>query len=76
MKTLQVDILEPKAIKLLRELANLKLIQFQEVTDSKKEFKKLVNKIRSRGGDELSTEEIIAEIDVVRAKNHKNEDYN
>ena len=68
MKTLQVDILEPKAIKLLRELANLKLIQFQEVTDSKKEFKKLVNKIRSRGGDELSMEEIIAEIDVVRVE--------
>lgn len=50
MATIEVEIINPKAKKLLENLASLKLIRISEKTDYKKEFKELLAKFRSNKG--------------------------
>lgn len=69
MNTIQVDILNPKAGKLLKDLAVFDLIAIREIADDG--FMKLVNKIRSKAkGNPLSLEEITKEVETVRAKRY------
>ena len=46
MDFIRIEILNPKARKLLKNLAELKLIRISDFSDKKIEFKKLLNKLR------------------------------
>jgi hypothetical protein len=70
MKTYQVQILEPKATKLLQDLANLKLIKIKEIKDTEEQFFELVEKLRSKPGKKPSLKEITKEVEIVRSKRY------
>lgn len=66
---MQIEILDPKARKLLKSLAELNLISITKPSEDK--FLTLVNKIRSRAkNDPPSLEEITAEVEMVRSKRY------
>ena len=70
MPTIQVDILNPKASKLLKNLADLKLISIREI---KKDdgFLKVIKKFRSKGkSNPITLEEITKEVEAVRIKRY------
>ncbi len=69
MRTFEIDILNPKAAKLLKDLADMKLISLKE-TD-KGEFLKFVSKLRSKAksvGNIPTPEEIQEEVEIVRSE--------
>jgi hypothetical protein len=67
--TIQIDILNPKAAKLLKDLADLKLISIRENDES--EFMKVVNQIRKKAEKEPPSMDMITkEVELVRAKRH------
>lgn len=69
MTTLQVDILNPKAGKLLEDLAELKLISIRNTSDDG--FLTLVNKFRAKAkNNPPSLEDITKEVEIVRAKRY------
>ena len=69
MTTLQVDILNPKAGKLLEDLAELKLISIINLSDDG--FLKLVNKFRAKAkSNPPSLEDITKEVEIVRSKRY------
>ncbi len=70
MRTYQVELLEPKAEKLLDELANLKLIRVQEVIAPKQEFKELLAKIREKKTKKPTLDEIADEVELVRMERY------
>jgi pentose-5-phosphate-3-epimerase len=64
-----ISILNPKAKKLLEDLADLKLITFQKETDIS--LKKLVSQSKKRGFKKfLAIEEIQTEVDKVRSERY------
>jgi hypothetical protein len=66
MDTMQIDILNPKAVKLLKDLADLNLISIREAPGDG--FLSLVSRIRDKSKDaNLSPEEITEEVKLVRA---------
>jgi len=69
MSTYQIEIIEPKAKKLLEDLANLNLIRVRPL-ESKKRFKKLLEKMRSVKGDVPTLEEITKEVESVREERY------
>ena len=69
MATIQVEILNPKAGKLLEDLAELKLISIQKVSDDG--FLTLVNKFRAKAKkNPPSLQDITKEVEIVRAKRY------
>lgn len=69
MTTLHVDILNPKAGKLLEDLAELKLISIRKTSDDG--FLKLVNKFRAKAkNNPPSLEAITKEVEIVRSKRY------
>lgn len=71
MDTIQVDILNPKARKLLNNLVELNLISIRD--SSNDPFLTIVNKIRSKAKENPpSLEEITREVEIVRAARYKN----
>jgi hypothetical protein len=69
MTTLQVDILNPKAGKLLEDLAELKLISIRNTSDDG--FLKIVNKFRAKAKrNPPSLEDITKEVEIVRSKRY------
>lgn len=69
MDTLQIDILNPKAGKLLKDLAELELISIRNQKDDG--FMTLVNKFRKRTkGNPPTLEEITKEVEIVRASRY------
>jgi hypothetical protein len=69
MTTIQIDILHPKAGKLLEDLAELKLISIRNTSEDG--FLKLVNKFRAKAkSNPPSLEEITKEVEIVRAKRY------
>ena len=69
MKTFEIDILNPKAAKLLKDLADMELISLKET--NKSDFLKFVSKLRSNAksiGSIPTPEEIQAEVDIVRSE--------
>jgi len=69
MSTLQVDILNPKAGKLLKDLASLGLIEIKPMADDG--FLKAIEKIRAKAkGNVPSLDEITAEVELVRSKRY------
>jgi len=70
MKTYQIQVLEPKARKLLEELANLKLIKIEEMDEPKEQFRKLVARIRTKADKKPSLTDITKEVESVRKKRY------
>jgi hypothetical protein len=68
MDTVKVNILNPKAIKLLNDLAELTLISIQEY--SKNNFAAVLNKLRTKAKSSLSLDEITKEVELVRTKRY------
>lgn len=63
METIRIDILNPKAIKLLNNLADLNLIR---INKSDNDLTKLIKKIKGNSKEEISLEEISEEVETVR----------
>jgi hypothetical protein len=70
MDTIRIDILNPKAKKLLENLEALNLISIKK--DSKKRFKEIVKQLRTKSTTRPSLEEITKEVESVRAKRNGN----
>ncbi|MDR2621534.1 MAG: hypothetical protein LBC48_03005 [Dysgonamonadaceae bacterium] len=68
MATINVDILNPRALNLLEELAGLQLIAIRKETSKSNDFLSLVQQIRSKNKNPLSVEEITAEVEEQRAE--------
>jgi hypothetical protein len=69
MNTVRVDILNPKAVKLLNDLADLDLIAIQDT--SKDGFAAVLKKLRSKSKSAPSLDEITKEVELVRAKRYE-----
>jgi len=69
METVKVDILNPKARKLLKDLADLDLIAIRKSTKS--EFSEVLKRIRSKSETVPSPEEIAGEVEAVRSRRTK-----
>jgi hypothetical protein len=70
METLRIEIINPKAKRLLKDLADMNLITIDKVDDLKSEFKELLSKLRSDSA--LLQEEIAREVENVRASRYEN----
>ncbi|WP_421828178.1 hypothetical protein [Larkinella sp.] len=69
MTTYQIDILNPKATKLLQDLADLNLIAIRQTTEDG--FMKVVNRLRAKAADNPpSLEDITKEVELVRSKRY------
>ena len=69
MKTYQIDILNPKATKLLKELADLKLITIRET--KKEDFLDVVSNLRKKAASKTPTmEEIPKEVELARTNRY------
>lgn len=69
MNTIEIDIINPKAVRLLEDLADLNLISIREKADDR--FLEQVNKIRAKAeNNPPSLEEITNEVEIVREKRY------
>lgn len=69
MKTYQINLLNPKAARLLKDLADLKLISIKET--NKQDFIDIVTKLRKKASSNVpSLEEITKEVEMVRTKRY------
>lgn len=67
--TLQVDILNPKATKLLQDLADLNLISIKGIKEDG--FLKIIKSLRNKAAKHpISFEDITKEVEFVRAKRY------
>jgi hypothetical protein len=70
METVQIDILNPKAKKLLKNLADLNLIKIIK-SKKKSDFSEFLNKIRADQKEEISLDEITKEVEAVRKSRYE-----
>ena len=63
-----IDILNPKAAKLLKDLAALNLIAIKDT--SKNGFASVLKKLRSKAKSAPSLEDISTEVEIVRSKRY------
>ncbi len=68
MNTIRIDILNPKAKKLLKNLADLNLIAIQD--SSKNGFAVVLKKLRAKAKSAPTLDEITREVEFVRAKRY------
>jgi hypothetical protein len=68
METIKVDILNPKAKKLIHDLADLDLITIQESTS--RTFSEVLKKFRSHTDITPDPEEIAQEVETVRSERY------
>ena len=68
MNTMQVDIINPKAAKLLKDLADLNLIAIRDT--SKSGFATVLKKLRSKAKLAPTFEEITNEVELVRCNRY------
>lgn len=65
METFRIDILNPKALSLLQNLADLNLIKISK--DKKKtEFLELIGELRTKSNQAITLDEITKEVEEVR----------
>jgi len=69
METIRIDILNPKAKNLLKNLADLNLIKINK--DKKSDFSTLLKKLRTKSKDEISLDEITKEVEEVRKSRYE-----
>lgn len=65
---MRIDILNPKAAKILKELADLNLIAIQDTSNNG--FAKVLKQLRSKAKSAPSLKEITAEVEKVRSKRY------
>jgi len=70
MEYIEIEIVNPKAKKLIDDLVSLNLIRIKDKTDDKKEFKALLKKFRSVKGEKPNLAEITKEVEAVRKKRY------
>ena len=70
METVRIDILNPKAKNLLKDLADLNLIKISK-EKKKSDFSTLLKKLRTKSKDEISLEEITNEVEQVRKSRYE-----
>ncbi len=68
MSTIRIDILNPKAKKLLNELVDLKLIAIKEPSTSG--FAHVLKKLRSKSNTAPTLDEITKEVELVRGRRY------
>jgi hypothetical protein len=68
MNTMRIDILNPKAAKLLKDLADLNLIAIQDTSEN--DFAKVLKKLRSKAKSAPTFDEITSEVELVRSKRY------
>jgi hypothetical protein len=68
METLRIDIVNPKAKRIIKDLADLNLINIRD-KDPIKSFEALLNRLRTKG-KEISLDEITKEVELVRSKRY------
>jgi hypothetical protein len=68
MNTITIDIINPKATKLLKDLAALDLISIRTISNNG--FASVLNKLRANAKSAPSLEEITKEVELVRAKRY------
>jgi hypothetical protein len=68
METLRIDIVNPKAKRIIKELADLNLINIRD-KNPMKAFEELLDKLRTKGKG-ISLDEITKEVELVRAKRY------
>jgi len=68
MNSFQVDILNPKATKLLKDLADMELIAIRNT--SKSGFATVLKKLRSKAKSVPGLEEITKEVELVRSNRY------
>ena len=66
MESLRIDIINPKAKRLLKDLADMELIKIRK-EKTKSEFSELLEKLRSQSENAPSLDEITNEVESVRA---------
>ena len=71
METLKIDILNPKAKSLLKNLADLKLIRIKK-DKTRSELKYLLDKLRKNADNAPTLEEITKEVEAVRKARYEN----
>lgn len=67
--SITINILNPKAVKLLKNLAELNLISIN--SEKKNGFADVLKKLRSNSSNKPSLEEITTEVEKVRAKRYE-----
>ncbi len=70
METLRIEIINPKAKKLLKDLADLNLIAINKSVVNKVEFKEVLLKLRSNAKTAPTLDEITREVEDVRAERY------
>lgn len=68
METLSIDIVNPKAKRILQDLADLNLITIRD-KDPVKSFEALLIRLRTKAKD-ISLDEITKEVELVRSKRY------
>jgi hypothetical protein len=68
MTTMRIDILNPKAARLLEDLADLNLIAIHD--NSKNGFASVLKKLRSKTKSAPTFDEITSEVELVRSKRY------
>lgn len=70
METIRIDILNPKAKSLLKNLADLNLIRIKK-EKVKSEFKELLDKLRINSDTAPSLDDITTEVEAVRKSRYE-----
>ena len=70
MKTIKIEILNPKAKNILKNLVDLNLISIKDKVGTKR-FSELLGRLRKKNHFAPSPEEISLEVNKVRAKRYK-----
>ena len=70
MESIRIDILNPKAKSLLKDLADLKLIRINK-EKGKSELIQLLDKLRISSEDSISLEDITNEVESVRKSRYE-----
>ena len=72
MEAITIEIINPKAKQLIKDLADMKLINISKSTTKISDFKKILSKLRSSSDSIPSLDEITKEVETVRAKRYAN----
>lgn len=72
MESFQIDLINPKAMKLLQDLEDLKLIKIHKMGSAENSFFAAVEEIRSTKGSKPTEEEIRQAVEEVRREMYKN----
>ncbi|AMR31770.1 hypothetical protein A0256_10230 [Mucilaginibacter sp. PAMC 26640] len=68
MDTLTINIINPKALKLIEDLAEMDLISIQQ--EPKKDLENILEQLRANSQSAPSMEEITQEVEAVRAQRY------